>query len=272
MTGSDDTIKALRAALATQQKRTDKLEEELRAQRPSSAVAPTFKPPRPDFYDGERSATRLAGWYFSMQQAIEMRNIHGLQQVLFATAHLTKSAAIWWRMRCTKVEKRMLEPIASFVELETELKIEFEPVNSVKIARDQLAMLKQSGSVAKYVAQFRELVLVIPDISHAEMLDRFVRGLKRSVQLEVERREPSTLDEAIRWADRFDQVSFKSWTSYRDPRPSYPRPSYTNQQTSQQTKSPQYEPMDIDAISVQRKGARNAKKIRCYECQGYGLS
>jgi hypothetical protein len=46
----------------------------------------------------------------------------------------------------------------------------------------------------------------ISDITNAEALDRFVRGLKPRTKQEVVMREPCNLEEAIHLADRFDSL------------------------------------------------------------------
>ncbi|CAI7896747.1 unnamed protein product [Closterium sp. NIES-54] len=62
----------------------------------------------------------------------------------------------------------------------------FEPVNAIKQARDNLAELCQHRSVAEYINRFRELVLEIPGIPAAKQMDKFKRGLKSKIRTEVE--------------------------------------------------------------------------------------
>ena len=86
----------------------------------------------------------------------------------------------------------------------------FKPVNSKKIARDKLAMLKQTNSVAKYNFDFTQLCLEINDISESEKLDKYVRGLKDRIRVEVELAEPTTLPQAMSKAQRIDNITYQS--------------------------------------------------------------
>src|SRR5258708_16966127 len=54
----------------------------------------------------------------------------------------------------------------------------FKPVNAKKVARDKLAVLKQTHSVVRYNSEFQQLCLQINDINEAEKLDKYIRGLK----------------------------------------------------------------------------------------------
>ena len=86
----------------------------------------------------------------------------------------------------------------------------FKPVNAKKIARDKLAALKQTHSVAKYNYNISQLFLEIGDIHESEKLDRYVRGLKDKIRLEVELAEPTTLTQAMAKAQRVDGITYHS--------------------------------------------------------------
>src|SRR3954471_10877722 len=96
----------------------------------------------------------------------------------------------------------------SWEEFEELLTEKFKLVNTIKAARDKLATLKQTGSVKAYNDLFLGTILDIPTISEEEQLDRYTWGLKEKVHIKVELREPNTLKEAIRIADRYDTISF----------------------------------------------------------------
>ena len=83
---------------------------------------------------------------------------------------------------------------------------QFSPVDPIKVARDQLADLQQETSVREYTSRFRHLCTIITNISEAEKLDRYVRGLKPRTRREVELREPPvrTFAAASKIAERVD--------------------------------------------------------------------
>jgi hypothetical protein len=86
----------------------------------------------------------------------------------------------------------------------------FKPVNAKKIARDKLAALKQTHSVAKYNYDIGQLFLEIGDIHDSEKLDRYIRGLKDKIRMEVELAEPTTLADAMAKAQRVDGITYHS--------------------------------------------------------------
>ncbi len=72
-----------------------------------------------------------------------------------------------------------------------------------------MTVLTQQRSVQDYVTQFRTLCFQIRGISAEEKLDRFVRGLKPTVQREVQIRDPETFDMAVQVAERIDAVEYR---------------------------------------------------------------
>ncbi|CAI5982158.1 unnamed protein product [Closterium sp. NIES-64] len=136
----------------------------------------------------------------------------------------------------------------------------FEPVNSIERARDNLAELCQHRSVAEYINRFRELVLEIPEIPAAEQMDKFKRGLKPKIRTEVELRGATTLDEMIRVAERFDTINFAAYQRFQ---------GRTGQHT---TAGPTYRtngpsPMELGVVEQR---ARNQSTLTCYSCGKVG--
>jgi hypothetical protein len=70
--------------------------------------------------------------------------------------------------------------------------------------------LKQTHSVAKYNYDITQLFLEIGDIHESEKLDRYVRGLKDKIRMEVELAEPATLAVATAKAQRVDGITYHS--------------------------------------------------------------
>ncbi len=127
-------------------------------------------------------------------------------KIMFASSFLSDSAAIWWY---TIVQSGSSPTTwSSFCEA---LKSEFVPADYVRRARDRLRRLKQTGSVTKYLSEFRKVILTLPDVTEGEKLDKFVQGLKHNVRIEVLKSTASTFDEVTHIALRVDSVirSFK---------------------------------------------------------------
>src|SRR3954470_21695896 len=195
---------------------------------------------QPETYDGRKGSVDL--WIFQMQQYLLATGIKNDEQVYLATNLLRGDAATWWRYHFKKITDDEDE-LPNWKQFERLLSKKFKPVNATKVAHDTLARLRQTSSVKAYNATFTSTILEIPNISEEEMIDRYVRGLKEKVHVEVELREPTDLEEAMRIADRFDTIAF-TYTS----RPSfYPTKQPELQQTFVKLLGPA--PMEIDTIT-----------------------
>ena len=140
------------------------------------------------------------------------------------------------------------------------IQIAFEPVNRFKIARDKLAEVKQRGSVQAYAYEFRNIITDVPGITEDEKVDKFVRGLKERTRQEVDIRDPKSLDEAVRIADRFDSITFHSHRRV-NPNTNFVKPGPT--------------PMEIDTIRTTKgikESERSLLKDRraCFKCGKVG--
>jgi hypothetical protein len=76
------------------------------------------------------------------------------------------------------------------------------------------------------------------------LLDKFLRGLKPKTRMELELKDPQTLTEAIRLADRFDSIVYRKTVP---PNPSTPSHSHSVEYENGG------EPMAIDAMGVKSK-------------------
>ena len=84
----------------------------------------------------------------------------------------------------------------------------FKPVDHEHRARDKLWTCSQTGSVIDYMAAFCARLLECTDVSDAEALDRYVAGLKPTTRDWVLIHDPSTMHEAAKWAERYDNTYF----------------------------------------------------------------
>ena len=91
---------------------------------------------------------------------------------------MTGTAASWW---FTLVLEEKVPPKWEAFKLCIET--EFVPKDSIVRARDRLNKIKQTTSVAIYLADFRNIVIDIPGISESEKLARFIEGLKPHILL-----------------------------------------------------------------------------------------
>lgn len=191
------------------------------------------KPPKPDQFFGTDDAKRVRQWIFQVENYFNVMNEPEARRVPYATTLLRKNALLWWQ------SLRPEERPAAWDDFTRVLIEYFQPISATLVARDTLARLYQKSSVKQYVEEFKAQVLNIPDITDAEKLDRFRRGLKKEVQLHVAFANPPTFDQAVTVAEQIDEVLY----SHRRyvPKPPYtPRPGNPNPNRAV--------PMEIGAI------------------------
>jgi hypothetical protein len=214
------------------------------------------KPSKPKPFTGKRTEC-IETWIFQVEQYLRISPIEETQRIPFAASFFEDKAAIWWRSVYQDLSKNNTN--WSWNDFVTHLRQQFRPVNANKIARDRLATLQQTNSVQAYTHLFRTTILEITDISEAEKLDRYVRGLKPYVRREVELRSPKNFDEAIIIADRVDAITYSLRTS-----------SYDQQKP---TKS---EPMPMELDAIRQKSLTNSEREQlrrtggCFYCRGQG--
>lgn len=237
------------------------------------------KMPKPRAYNGSQLPGAVDNFIFACTQYFEYHALPEDRRVFFAASLLEGAAQTWWRFACEQAGAHMHE-LMVWGTFETLLVDRFRAVNATRHARDKLACLVQKGSVHEYVRQFQELVMQIPGIDHAEQLDRFVRGLKTQTRREVIMREPLTLDEAIRMADRYD--SLISGMGFAGPgnrfagsRPGQFQSSNPRFSVNPVLPDPAPTPMEIDALN-RRKPLTQAERDRlrklggCFRCRQLG--
>ena len=169
----------------------------------------SVKPSKPKTYNGLRGADPEV-WLFQFNQYADINQLGEDDRPKLAATYLEGNAATWWRNLVTQSADNV-----SWREFQQGLISMFKPVNAKKIARDKLAVLKQTNSVAKYNLDFTQLCLEINDISESEKLDKYIRGLKDKIRVEVELAEPTTLSQAMSKAQRIDNITYQSYITGR---------------------------------------------------------
>lgn len=110
--------------------------------------------------------------------------------VEFAASQFRGSAALWWQ---NLVETHGEGVIQTWHEFINAAEGQFGVTNGWQKARDELARLVQKTSVEDYTGKFMYLKMHINGISDDECLDRYKRGLKVAVRLDVKRVNPQDL-------------------------------------------------------------------------------
>lgn len=169
-----------------------------------------LKPNKPELYDGKREALAVYAWTYKMEQYFELielgRNGAALPEkarIIIASQSLTGAASYWYFM----LSKDCNEP-STWNEFKARLVEEFVPADSAWRARERLAYLRQKGSVSSFVAAFRNVILEIPRMHEDDKIERFVRGLKPEIRVEIMKKGVRTLEDAIKDALNIDSALF----------------------------------------------------------------
>ena len=91
--------------------------------------------------------------------------------------YLVDVAMLWWRHSCED-GRRNGRTITTWEEFVAEFKQQFFPEHAKDEARAKLRRLAHKGGIRKYVKEFTELMLEIPDMGEADAFFTFMDGLK----------------------------------------------------------------------------------------------
>ena len=162
----------------------------------TSGSRPSASPSKPDTYDGSRRA-QADIWIFSLEQYFKATGVHDdQQQINYAAAQLRSSAATWWR------RYSQAQTPATFAEFKSIFIKQFIPVASKETARATLHAMKQRNKAAGYCDAFTNCLLQLDsdDVSPADQLFLFKRGLHRDIAQQLHIMRPKTLEEAMSMA------------------------------------------------------------------------
>lgn len=176
-------------------------------QQQPAAMSHRPRPAKPDTFSADTATADVDSWIFQFEEYMEACNVvDNATKLREAATFLRGPASTWWRT--VKQGDPTTRPTTweQFTQL---LRHTFKPINSVKVARDKLAELQQKTSVRSYATAFRNIALDIPGMTNEEKLDKFSRGLKRTIREHVEMKEPATFEEAVRLAERYDTLSWQ---------------------------------------------------------------
>lgn len=158
----------------------------------------------PEAYDGQRDDKVLENFFYDMGQYLDtLSGYNDESKVRTAATFLSGSAKLWWRARAEDLKAGVaVVKVDNWDEMQEALREQFKPENSAWIARSQLMNLKQSGRIRDYIKTFTTLMLEIKDMSEADKLFQFMRGLAPWAQQELRRQNGWNLPSAVAAADR----------------------------------------------------------------------
>ena len=114
------------------------------------------------------------------------------------------AAASWLSHEQLALEAGRRAPWATWEAFRNEMIRAFEPTTNESAARQQLAVLKQTGRVAGYIQKFREVRGRIQDMSVQDEFAAFMRGLQPRIRAQVGTLVEADLADAMRMAARIE--------------------------------------------------------------------
>ena len=150
------------------------------------------------------SGSNAHQWLMEMERyftAVNLGSDHE-QRILYASTFLKDTASIWF----STMTKESGSP-SSWKDFKARFLSRFQPIAAAKVARAQLRLLKQKYRVAGYSQEFLRVVQLIPDMHLTDQLESYMVGLSPDLALEVERKEPQSLLEAMEFAQRIELMS-----------------------------------------------------------------
>lgn len=160
--------------------------------------------PKPEKFDGSKGSD-VDAWLYGIKKFMDVTNFTtDWDRIAVATAYLDGAARDWWRM----LEDTVADRPTTWIDFKEKMIAAFQPINPEETARNQLANLRQIGTVKAYASAFRRISYKIPGLTDDDKKHKFIIGLKSEPQKEVRLRAPATFQAAIEMAERFEAVSY----------------------------------------------------------------
>ncbi|KAG2212446.1 hypothetical protein INT45_003620, partial [Circinella minor] len=229
----------------------------------------------PDTYHGDRGLDTATGWIRSVERYLEMANLGSHKWVDYGATLLRNEADIWWQ------QQERIGDCDEWLVFKRRFLANFSPPNRLQLARDRLASLVQTSSVATFVSQFQAAWSSVPSMIDEEALDHFQRGLAPTIHLQVMTRFPTSTDEAMRLAlavEAAQQHSQNILAEQHGFSPSHPQQA-SPQLVPEYLRTSGVAAMDLNwrssgraQYNVQPDNFRGAKGVNkeCYNCGGIG--
>jgi hypothetical protein len=177
--------------------------------------------PTPKPFTGEVTGTSthtIDDWIDDVEKQLRHHNTYFTTEAIvidWASTYLSGKASAWWKS--TKEERQASEEqITTWEGMKAELRERFQPIEAATVARINLDKMTQKGTVQSYTEYFYKQMMYIKDMSIADQLHCYTRGLKMNIRAELIKRKPTTIHEAVNIAN-----TAESWTNMTSSQPKY---------------------------------------------------
>jgi len=174
-------------------------QELVRVSQKSIAVGPAPKIPLQKTFNGESTGAVVDEWIDSLEKHIHHYSSHlddDKKRIDYAVMHLDGKANHWWKSVVSECNAQG-RSIATWQEFCKVLRRRYQPIEATTLALANLDRLKQTGSVQSYTDYFYKQIGYVKEMSPLIQVHTYARGLKDAVKIEVIRRKPTTIEEAV---------------------------------------------------------------------------
>lgn len=210
------------------------------------------RPNKPALFSGKPGT--IEAWSSHMDSYVSATDPKDACRI--ACTYLDGEAFTWWHSYSQSTT------VPNWTALRTALLRRFSPLNKIQAARDKLHSWRQIKDVGTFNRTFLSVVMDIPDITEAEKIDRYSRGLKRDIWQALCLKTYIDLESLMTDALRIEAAKAGA---FRVPNP-------TN--TPGKPSSTGVVPMDISAIKVEKltpdERQRCMREGLCLRCREKG--
>ena len=169
----------------------------------SKPFRPKINPPRSFVGEGHTAAAAVDDWVDEMERQFDYHGAAAFpdepSRITFAAMFFQGKAAHWWKAHVAELAKRG-ESINTWDAFIAALRERFRPIEAATVARSNLDSMRQTGGVQAYIHYYLRQMQFITDMSLADQLHAFVRGLNPAIKAEVLKARPKTVSEAVNTA------------------------------------------------------------------------
>lgn len=167
-----------------------------------SALPAKVKYAAPSTFTG-KGLTNVEYWIFEMERYLDLVGVPDDRKLDVGSGYLKENAGQWWSTQASR--------ILTWDAFKDALKARFQPLNTSHTARIQLSQLSQEGlSVNEYINKFQLILQLIHDMSEADQVHNFLRGLRPQLAQKVGLEDPKTLTAAMNLTVRIDALLDRS--------------------------------------------------------------
>ncbi|MCF8701922.1 retroviral-like aspartic protease family protein, partial [Corynebacterium sp. MC-10] len=188
-------------ALANELKELKEAMQQGRVAAPAEEREDKVVSPKPPIFKGVRDAQEVENFLWHLEKHFKFTKVCSDEaKINTAIVHLDEMALLWWRRKDTEIENGLCT-IKTWQEFKAEFMKAFYPNNVAEEAKRRLRELRQTGSMKAYIKEFSTLMLQITDLPDSALKFFFMDGLQGWAKAELERRQVSTVNEAIAQAE-----------------------------------------------------------------------